>query len=215
VNRPGLNGIAVTTIVTGTVIMISAIKNATIADTVRGLVRGEEIKSQPSQLDAVRRSISKITDRSGGNPDGQSLEAGPGGTAMGTQVAAAAESFVGQVPYKWAGEDPVNGWDCSGFVTYVLHHIFGIELPSNVHTVAAQFLIWGGARTIPRSQCAAGDLVCWASHIGIAINNKEMVNAARPGTLTRIDNIWSAPTPTIRRPIAYGLPPTLGVGGKL
>ncbi len=121
---------------------------------------------------------------------------------MGAQVAADALKYLG-VPYRWAHEDP-SGWDCSGFVTWVLHHDFGISLPSNTHTTALGFLTWSGARDIPRGMCAAGDLVCWASHIGIATSNDQMVNAPTAGQKTRVDKIWSVPAPVIRRPAAYG-----------
>jgi cell wall-associated NlpC family hydrolase len=33
-------------------------------------------------------------------------------------------------PYKWAGENPKTGFDCSGFTKYVYHSI-GVELPHN------------------------------------------------------------------------------------
>lgn len=203
-----MSGLAIATLTGGAVFLLAGLRNATLADTARALVKGQKIPSQGSDLDTAR-----ITTRQQAGMD-QDLSAGPGGTPEGTRVAAAAESYVGQVDYVWAGEDPIHGWDCSGFVTWVLHHDMGIELPDNVHTTAAGFLVWGGARTIPRAQCAAGDLVCWASHIGIAISNTEMANASRPGTKTEIDKIWSVPAPTIRRPIVYGLPPTVGVGGR-
>jgi len=42
-----------------------------------------------------------------------------------------ASKLVG-VPYKYAGETPETGFDCSGFVLYVFKSI-GIELPHNAH----------------------------------------------------------------------------------
>jgi cell wall-associated NlpC family hydrolase len=38
-----------------------------------------------------------------------------------------AESLVG-IPYKYASTDPAEGFDCSGFITYVYNH-FNIEVP--------------------------------------------------------------------------------------
>lgn len=126
-----------------------------------------------------------------------------GGTAMGRSVAADAISFVGKVPYSLGGATP-SAWDCSGLVTWILHHDFGLELPSNTHTVTGQWMFWSGAVSIPRSQCGAGDLVCWYDHIGIAVDNTHMVAAANPAQGTIIDKIWRIPAPVIRRPKAYG-----------
>ena len=116
---------------------------------------------------------------------------GSTGTALGTRIATAAQKYTG-VPYKWGGASP-KGWDCSGFVTYVLHHDCGLNLPSNAHTTSGGFLVWKGATTIPRTQCDAGDLLCWPGHVGIALDNKQMINAPTFGIPTRVQAIWGAP----------------------
>jgi cell wall-associated NlpC family hydrolase len=104
----------------------------------------------------------------------------------------------------WAHADP-TGWDCSGFVTYVLHHDFGLTLPDNQHTVTGTFLTWSGATTVTKAQTAPGDLVCWLGHIGIAVDANNYVNAPGFGIATRIQPIpWGSTPPTIRRPNAYG-----------
>ena len=113
-----------------------------------------------------------------------------------TRIAASLDRYIG-VPYRWGGESPSTGWDCSGAVTWVLHRDVGLQLPSNTHTTAAQFLVWSGARTIPRSRCSAGDLVCWASHIGIAVSRDRMWEAPGQGKRTRYANIRAGAT--IRR----------------
>lgn len=43
------------------------------------------------------------------------------------QLLAFAESLIG-VPYRYGSTDPVNGFDCSGFITYVFNH-FDISVP--------------------------------------------------------------------------------------
>ncbi len=163
----------------------------------RNCVLSIGLPSGPSMLGNAGLGLGSTA--AGGAAVGASFTAG---ATMGAAVAAKAQTYLG-VPYKWGGETPA-GWDCSGFVTYVLHHDSGIDLPSNVHTIAAQFYAWSGARSIPRAQCRAGDLVCWVSHIGIATGPNTMINAPKPGTATQIDQIWSAPPALIRRPIAYG-----------
>lgn len=203
-NRPGLSGIALGLVTGGIVLTYSGLKNATVLDTVRALLRGEPVTSGPSQIDAARQAVAATT-----APSGRVLGYG---NALGQAVADRARFYVGKVPYVWAGEDP-SGWDCSGFVTYLLHHDFGLELPDNTHTVTAQFMTWSGAATIPRDQCEAGDLVCWWPHIGLATGRDTMVNAAAPGTITREERIWGDLPPVIRRPYAYAsAPPALARG---
>ena len=41
--------------------------------------------------------------------------------------------FAG-TPYKWGGENPISGWDCSGFVKHLLQ-VFGV-FPQNFDTTA-------------------------------------------------------------------------------
>ena len=116
----------------------------------------------------------------------------------GADIAAYARTFVGS-PYVWAGWEP-SGWDCSGFVGYVLGKHFGMKLPGGfvwsgkVHPpVAAMYKTWTKANTVSVAQ--AGDLCCWITHIGIAIDDNRMVSA--------LGRQWG----TIVSPIASSGPP--------
>jgi cell wall-associated NlpC family hydrolase len=188
-DRGAFSGFGLALGVAGVVFVFSAVRNQTVADTLRALIRGEPLAVKPTGFVAE------------GSPSFGAGGTVVGGSATGQAVATKAMSYAG-VPYRWAQHTP-SGWDCSGFVTWVLHRDFGIELPNNVHTVTGQFYVWGGARSVPRGECQAGDLVCWVSHIGIAINRDQMINAPRPGEVTQVDKIWTFPAPLIRRPLAY------------
>lgn len=181
----GISGLAVLLAAAGAVLIISGLKNAPITDTVRSLLRGKPVESGPSMVPRGKRSGSA------------------GGTATGSAVAEKAQTYIG-VPYSWAHATP-DGWDCSGFVTYVLHHDFGIDLPNNTHTVTGQFLIWSGARTVRRSEMQPGDLACWPGHIGIVVSGdgrEVMVHAPTIGQKTQLGEIEFGAV--IRRPLAYG-----------
>lgn len=79
-------------------------------------------------------------------------------------------------PYRFGGNDPMTGFDCSGFVRYVFAQ-FGYQLPREVQ---AQFK---SGRPITREEIQPGDLVFFetvskgASHVGIALGNDEFVHA--------------------------------------
>ncbi|QIY77674.2 C40 family peptidase [Streptomyces sp. RLB1-33] len=117
------------------------------------------------------------------------------------------------VPYSWGGGSTngpstgiccspsgksgtnITGFDCSGLTLYAYAKV-GIQLP---RTAAAQA---GVGKRIPpslgTSALKAGDLVFYADapgrdatiyHVGIYLGSGQMVNAARPGTVVRLDAV--------------------------
>ena len=144
----------------------------------------------------------QVTPISGtGNPNAVPVAAGAvsgGGSAFAQALAAKGLSFTGHV-YTWGGaphKDASGGWDCSSFVNYCLWSL-GHATPGGAYNpdahgpVAADYLSWAGAVTIPRSQAGAGDLCCWPTHIGIAISNTQMVSALNPSLGTAVTGIES------------------------
>lgn len=111
------------------------------------------------------------------------------GTELGARIAATARKGEG-VMYRWGGDTPA-GWDCSGFVSYVLRQVGAMT----GRKVSGGFLVWSGATTVPRSACAAGDLLCWAGHVAIALSPTQMIEAPGRGKRTRITSIrWTGCT---------------------
>ncbi|MEO7622168.1 MAG: C40 family peptidase, partial [Gallionella sp.] len=50
-------------------------------------------------------------------------------------LASYARSLIG-VPYKFRGDSPSTGFDCSGFVDHVFRHTLGIKLPRSSHEIS-------------------------------------------------------------------------------
>ena len=99
-----------------------------------------------------------------------------------TAVAVALQ-YLG-VKYRWGGESPKTGFDCSGLVAYVYAQL-GIQLP---HSAAAQY---GLGAPVPRDDLQPGDLVFFngLSHVGIYIGDGQMVHAPHPGDSVKISDI--------------------------
>ena len=94
-----------------------------------------------------------------------------------------AKSFLG-VPYLWGGTTP-SGFDCSGFVQYVLAQN-GKSIP---RTSQEQF---ASGQAVDKSQLQAGDLVFYdwsggieATHVGIYEGNGKMIHAPHSGDVVK------------------------------
>lgn len=200
--RSRVSGTALLLAAAGAVLIVAGLRNAPVGDTLRAFLTGQRPPSGPSMLGPKP----VLTGKAAGS--GGTTGAGTGqATTSGKAAVDAARKYLG-VPYLFGAHGPQpNGqmrFDCSGLVTWVLHHHLGIDLPSNTHTVTGVFYVWTGARTVPWSEQQPGDLVCWPGHIGIASGNGRMIHAPSSGDVVKESNIWRAPEPIIRRPKAYG-----------
>lgn len=139
--------------------------------------------------------------------------AGVAGLAAGGNAAIAADALKYQgAGYQFGGRADVPGnWDCSSFVFYVLAHDLGLSVlggsygapgfPPHAHgPTAVQFKMYGTAVSLP----AAGDIVAWNTHVGIAIDANRIVAARTPSEGTGISTISGTSksineTPVFRR----------------
>lgn len=182
---PGLNGLAVALAAAGGVVLVAGFRNVTISDTLRGILKGSLPAARPMQT-----NLAAAAARAAAGGGGASADFGPGvPTGDGAKIAAEARHYLGR-PYSFGAAGP-DSFDCSGLVTWVLHHDLGYTLPDDHHTVTGQFYVWSGATTVPRLSCQAGDLVCWPSHMGIATGQNTMIHAPGTGQVVKEGNIWS------------------------
>lgn len=184
----GISGTGVALATAGGFLLYIGIRNVPFLDGLRSFLKGK-VPQARAKTPAVIPPELQFPGDTGAAP--------ASGGGLGLQIAQSAQKYLG-IPYRWGGADPQGGFDCSGLVTWVLHHDLGIELPSDDHTVTGQFLLWGGAQTIPGPP-NAGDLVCWTGHIGIAIDGKRMIHAPDVGQNVTVSNIWLFPPPVFRR----------------
>ena len=103
---------------------------------------------------------------------------------MGSIAARTAERFVG-IPYRWGGDNVVEGMDCSGFVRAV-YNLCGLSIP---RTSRDQFK---AGDLITKDDLKDGDLVFFGasatniSHVGIYVGEGKFVHAPRRGEEIRV-----------------------------
>jgi cell wall-associated NlpC family hydrolase len=92
-------------------------------------------------------------------------------------------------PYRYGGNTPESGFDCSGLVTYVFRDMLDLRLPRSSRDLAA----WQGPRIAPE-RLAAADLVFFGSggnvsHVGIYVGEGRFVHAPSTGGTVRLDHL--------------------------
>ena len=96
-------------------------------------------------------------------------------------------------PYRWGGNTPDGGFDCSGLIGYVYRDATGLQLPRSTRE-----MIGMRVPAIGREGLQSGDLVFFAtnggrnvSHAGIYVGEGRFVHAPRTGGTVRLDSLDS------------------------
>ena len=97
-------------------------------------------------------------------------------------------SLVG-TPYRYGGNTPDGGFDCSGLVNYVYRDMLDLRLPRTSRDLAAV----QGPRLDPE-RLAPADLVFFGSkgnvsHVGIYVGEGRFVHAPSTGGTVRLDHL--------------------------
>lgn len=106
---------------------------------------------------------------------------------MGAIAARTAERFVG-IPYRWGGDNVVEGMDCSGFVRAV-YNLCGVSIP---RTSREQFT---AGEAVTKDELRDGDLVFFGSsedkinHVGIYVGSGRFVHAPRRGEEIKVSTV--------------------------
>jgi len=95
-----------------------------------------------------------------------------------TKADRAARFALGEVgvPYRWGGESPETGFDCSGLVRWAYLRV-GVELPHN------SYALYGQGRRVSESKLVPGDILFFEGlgHVGLYIGRGRMVHAPETG----------------------------------
>ena len=106
-------------------------------------------------------------------------------------------------PYRYGGNTPDSGFDCSGLISYIYQKRAGLAPPRTV----ARMQHWG--QPVLSDNIRSGDLVLFAqsdmvTHAGIYVGAGRFVHAPSTGGEVRLDQLnsryWSSQQVTFRRP---------------
>lgn len=96
------------------------------------------------------------------------------------------------IKYKYGGNSPATGFDCSGFVRYVFHNAANLTLPPTARAIAQI------GKSVKRDELQPGDLVFFNtlkkafSHVGIYLGDNKFIHAPRTGKTVQVDSMQNS-----------------------
>jgi cell wall-associated NlpC family hydrolase len=112
-------------------------------------------------------------------------------TSVGTEDISIAAVGLVDVPYRYGGNTPKGGFDCSGLIVYVYNKAAGIKLPRTIAQMSNQ------GRSVDNQPPAPGDLVFFNtlkreySHVGIYVGENKFIHSPARGSGVRVDDMTS------------------------
>lgn len=109
-------------------------------------------------------------------------------TDRASDLAIRAMGMVG-IRYKYGGNTPEHGLDCSGLVRYVFMQAWGAELPRTSEEISRV------GETVDKNDLRPGDLVFYNtlrrgfSHVGIYLGDNKFVHSPSAGSSIRIESM--------------------------
>lgn len=125
-----------------------------------------DMRPQPS---STRSKLQQFTDRA-------------------SELAVSAMGMIG-IHYKYGGNNPENGLDCSGLVRYVFKDAWGVNVPRTAAELSRS------GEKIDKQDLKPGDLVFYNtlrrsfSHVGIYLGDNKFIHAPSTGGKVRIESM--------------------------
>ena len=100
------------------------------------------------------------------------------------------------IQYKYGGNSPATGFDCSGFVRYVFRNAANLSLPPTARAIAQI------GKSVKKDELQPGDLVFFNtlksafSHVGIYLGDNKFIHAPSKGKAVQVESMqnsyWSS-----------------------
>ncbi len=135
------------------------------------------------------------------SPSTPTVRSSPLSDEQSNSIAIHALGLVG-TPYRYGGNTPAGGFDCSGLIGYVYRESVGQVAPRTVARMASF------GQSVPTAEMRTGDLVIFGAgtptHAGIYVGANRFVHAPSTGGEVRLDRLdgiyWSRQPVQVRRP---------------
>jgi len=133
-------------------------------------------------------SLSTLQTQTAGSDSGSTRSFLSGMAGKAGDVVVGALNMIG-VRYRWGGNTPDSGLDCSGFVRYVFQDTLGLALPRRAEEMSRV------GEKVRVSDLKPGDLVFFNtmrrtfSHVGIYIGDNKFVHSPSTGSTIRVDDL--------------------------
>jgi hypothetical protein len=110
-------------------------------------------------------------------------------------------SLIG-IPYRWGGNNPQQGMDCSGFIHYVFKKSLGIDLPRTAAQMAKVGIM------VSLDELEPGDLIFFTihhkyiDHVGMYIGNNKFIQSPHTGDsikVTEFNSTWRSMVTGVKR----------------
>ena len=189
--RPDVTSNSLGAYSTGTVMTVIGINNGWYKVVHNGLTG--YIRSDLMDIISGQRSASSSSAPPPNTRPPAASPAPPANATLGDRIISFAMNYLG-TKYTWGGTSPESGFDCSGFVTYVLRN-FNINV-----TRSASGQHRDNGVHIEKTDLAPGDLVFFSSnggssvtHVGIYIGANEFIHASQSSigvVISRLDSAY-------------------------
>lgn len=96
------------------------------------------------------------------------------------------------IKYKYGGNSPETGFDCSGFVRYVFSQAANLSLPPTARAISQI------GKTVKKEELQPGDLVFFNtlksafSHVGIYLGDHKFIHAPHAGSTVRVEDMQAS-----------------------
>lgn len=139
-----------------------------------GLVVAASLLAQPEAAPASDRK------RPSGEPPSLAVPAARPAPSLGERAAGIALRAVG-IPYRYGGESPSSGFDCSGLVRWAYGRL-GVDLPHSSYALAS------AGRRVTSERLRPGDVLLFdgLGHVGLYLGRGRMVHAPQSGRTVEV-----------------------------